>query len=94
MPLPEKELKGILRSLKQINAALGTVANNDLAQDLQAVITNELATNVILDTAVAAEGVGNANLDLIVTAVGNPAGAQSIAEQIVALKVQVQTNHG
>ena len=43
MPIQEKELKGVLKSLKQINAALGTVTNNDLLEDIQAMDT-------ILDT--------------------------------------------
>lgn len=85
MPIQEKELKGILKSLKAINASLGTVAASDLIQDVQNLITSEEATNVILDAAVTAEGVGNANLDLIITAVGSPAGSDSVAQQTVAL---------
>ncbi len=71
MPIQEKELKGILKSLKAINAALGTVVGSDLSADVQA--------------AISAEGTGNANLDLVITAVGSPAGNDSVAEQSVAL---------
>ncbi len=94
MPTIDGSLKGILKSLKQINAALGTVANTDLLEDAQAVITAEAITNGILDAAVITDGQGNANLDLIIAAVGSPAGAESIAEQMVGLKALIQTNHG
>jgi hypothetical protein len=104
----EKTLNSILKSLKAINARLGTVATASLSADVAAAITDEAAVNVVLDTATAGEATSNAILDTAVTdeaavntavdaaqiAVGTPAGGDSVAEQIVALKIQVQANHG
>ena len=87
MPIQEKELKGILKSLKQINAALGTVATNDLLEDAQAVITSEVATNVILDAAVAEQLVNDTAVDLIAALVGTGAtGTLSFADQTQLLQ--------
>ncbi len=104
MPNSEKALKGILKSLNKINDALGTVAGNDLAGDVQALITSETATNVILDTAVAGEATSNAILDtlatailtadtavdLIVAIVGTGPGGISLADQTVLLEAQLE----
>ena len=99
MPNQDQALKGILKSLKAINAALGTVANNDLAEDIQAAITAELASNVVLDTATSEEATSNALLDTLVTSegavntvidnihlsVGTPSGTNSVATQFTQL---------
>ncbi len=104
MSIQEKELKGILKSLKAINAALGTVANSDLAEDIQEVITAEAVLNSVLDTAVAGEATSNALLDSLVTdevaqkadldacvlMVGTPADASSISDQTVLLFAQLE----
>ncbi|KKK68381.1 hypothetical protein LCGC14_2944620 [marine sediment metagenome] len=87
MPIQEKELKGILKSLKAINAALGATAGADLLADVDALIVAETATNAILDSAVTAEGVVNANVDLIVALVGTGAtGTLSFADQTQLLQ--------
>ncbi len=104
MSIQEKELKGILKSLKAINAALGTVAGADIAVDLQAVITAEGVSNAILDTATAGLVTFDAILDTLVTSegavntivddlrvtIGTPAGADSIADQAVLLWAQLE----
>ena len=86
MPIQEKELKGILKSLKQINAALGTVATNDLLEDAQAVITSELATNVILDAAVAEQVVNDGIVDTVATLVGTGSAGLSFTDQTQLLQ--------
>ena len=85
MSIQDNALKGILKSLKAINALLGASAGVDLAADLNALITAEAATNVIFDTAVTVELATNVIVDSMAAFVGVPAGADSIAEQIVAL---------
>jgi len=67
----DQALKGILKSLKAINAALGTVANNDLAEDIQAAITNEEAVNAVID--------------LAQLSIGTPSGTNSVATQFTQL---------
>ena len=76
MPNIDGSLKGILKSLKQINAALGTVAGADISADLQAVIT--------------AEGVVNANVDLIVALVGTGGAGVSLADQATSLQAVLE----
>ena len=55
MPIQEKELKGILKSLKAINAALGAAAGTDLLADAQALNTD-------IDLTAALVGTGTAGL--------------------------------
>lgn len=74
----EKTLNSILKSLKAINARLGTVATASLSADVAAA-TADLATEITNEEAV------NTVIDLCRTAVGTPAGTDSIAEQSVAL---------
>jgi len=76
MPNIDGSLKGILKSLKQINAALGTTAGADISADLQAVIT--------------AEGVVNANVDLIVALVGTGGAGVSLADQATSLQAVLE----
>jgi hypothetical protein len=111
----EKALNSILKSLKAINARLGTVATASLSADVAAAtadlateITAEEAVNTVIDTAASDEAISNALLDTLVTdegavntvcdlaqvSVGSPIGTDTIGEQIVALKVKVQANHG
>jgi len=90
MSIQEKELKGILRSLKAINASLGTVTNTDLLQDVQAWITAEAATNVILDAAVVAEAAVNTDVDLAAALVGTGTAGLSFADQTTLLEAQLE----
>ena len=75
MSIQEKELKGILKSLKAINASLGALATNDLIGDVDAAITDEAALNVSVDLAKAFLGAD---------------GTDSIAELTVLLEAQLE----
>ncbi len=75
MSIQEKELKGVLKSLKAINASLGTVAATTLMEDVDDVITDEAALN--------------AALDLIKVMLGAD-GTSSIAELSVLLHAQLE----
>lgn len=89
MTQADNELKGILRSLKAINAALGTTNGADLLADVQEIITAEGVSNAILDTLVTSEGAVNTGLDTAKTFLGAD-GTSSVAELVVALEAVLE----